>query len=94
MAEVEVDGERRAGSMRRYTVRVAGRSYDVGISDADLGRLAPGADARDLVRESFRFLLDRESPESILQRFDLPVISRYFPDYAEAMRRRFPREAS
>jgi len=33
------------------------------------------------VRESFRFLLEREPKESILREFDLSVIKRYFPDY-------------
>ena len=27
------------------------------------------------------FLLERESKESILRRFELPAIERYFPDY-------------
>ena len=30
---------------------------------------------------SFRFLLDHESKESILPRFDITVISRYFPEF-------------
>lgn len=42
-----------------------------------------GVDDEDLVEASFRFLLDREPKESILSRFDLSVISRYFPDYGE-----------
>ena len=35
----------------------------------------------NLVRRSFEFLLRREPKESILRRFDLPVIARYFPEY-------------
>jgi hypothetical protein len=34
-----------------------------------------------LVRESFRFLLEREAKESILRSFDLMVIGRYFSEY-------------
>lgn len=34
-----------------------------------------------LVRESFRFLLEREPKEAILRSFDLMVIGRYFPEY-------------
>jgi hypothetical protein len=30
---------------------------------------------------AFRFLLDREPKESILGRFDVTVISRYFPEF-------------
>ena len=33
------------------------------------------------VKAAFRFLLDRESKESIMRTFDLPVISRYFPEF-------------
>jgi hypothetical protein len=47
-----------------------------------------GADEADLVRESFAFLLEREPPTSILQRFSLEVIGRYFPEYPREMRRR------
>ena len=43
--------------------------------------LADGATAAALVEASFRFLLDREPKESILPRFDVTVISRYFPDF-------------
>ena len=38
-----------------------------------------------LVEKSFEFLLARESNTSILRRFDLSVISRYFPEYESAM---------
>ena len=38
-----------------------------------------------LVEKSFEFLLDRESNTSILSRFDLPIIERYFPEYEETI---------
>ncbi len=37
---------------------------------------------------SFEFLLEREPNTSILSRFDLPVIARYFPEYEPAIRSR------
>ena len=37
----------------------------------------------DLIKKSFEFLLKRESKESILSRFNLKVIKRYFPEYEE-----------
>ncbi|MDP6625682.1 MAG: hypothetical protein QGG87_04415 [Nitrospinota bacterium] len=40
----------------------------------------------DLVERSFEFLLKRESNTSILRSFDLPVISRYFPEYESTIR--------
>jgi hypothetical protein len=40
-----------------------------------------------LVEKSFEFLLDRESNTSILSRFDLPIIERYFPEYEETIKK-------
>lgn len=40
-----------------------------------------GIPAEKLVEKSFEFLLERESNTSILRRFELPVIGRYFPEY-------------
>lgn len=45
-------------------------------------------DQERVVRESFEFLLEREPATSILPEFDLPVISRYFPEYSEELTRR------
>ncbi len=63
--------------------------HAVTVSADDLVRLGPGGTTPDdLVRRSFEFLLNREPKESILARFDLAVISRYFPDYEAAITRR------
>ncbi len=40
----------------------------------------------ELVKQSFVFLLERESNTSILRSFDLPVIGRYFPEYEATIR--------
>jgi hypothetical protein len=42
----------------------------------------------ELIRKSFEFLLEREPKESILSRFDLSVISRYFPEYEREIKKR------
>lgn len=75
------------------TVRVddgdgAPTTHVVSMTTDDLRRLAP-ADATpdDLVRRSFAFLLAREPKESILRRFDLAVIGRYFPEYERTIGR-------
>ena len=86
--QVEVGPAHRDGNASRFTVRVDTHAYDVGVADGDAARLAPGVDVAELVRESFLFLLEREPPGSILPRFDLPVIARYFPDYEGAIRTR------
>ncbi len=40
----------------------------------------------ELVKQSFVFLLERESNTSILRSFDLSVITQYFPEYEETIR--------
>lgn len=62
-------------SSTRHTVRVSKQDFD---------RWAHGRDVAALVRDSFDFLLERESKESILGEFDLSVIKRYFPEYEGA----------
>lgn len=41
----------------------------------------------DLIKQSFEFLLRRESNTMILRSFDLTVISRYFKEYENEIRR-------
>ena len=60
--------------------------HSVRVSAKDLGRWGHGRSAEELVRDSFRFLLEREPKESILRQFDLSVIQQYFPDYDGALR--------
>ena len=63
--------------------------HRVTLRQADYERLSGGrADPETLVIESFRFLLERESKESILRSFDLTVISRYFPEYEREIAQR------
>jgi hypothetical protein len=84
MAEIDVHGEGGAA----YSVSVSGRHFAVTAAQtlsAELG--AP--DAAALIRASFGFLLQREPVGSILPRFDLSVIERYFPEWPEVMRQRF-----
>jgi hypothetical protein len=65
------------------------RSYRVTLRKPDYDRIAEGkVDPAELVRRSFEFLLENEPKESILARFDLPVIGRYFPDYEREMKHR------
>lgn len=65
------------------TIRDAAGSsrHRISISRGDVARLGDGADAESLVLAAFRFLLDREPKEAILARFDINVISTYFPDF-------------
>jgi hypothetical protein len=52
---------------------------DLGLSEVD---------HETLVKESFEFLLEQESPMSILREFPLATISEYFPEYLGELRRR------
>lgn len=74
----------------RYRVAVeegGGRTvHDVTVTPEHVARYAPGATAEALLEASFEFLLAREPKESILARFELPVIERYFPEYARRIR--------
>lgn len=52
-------------------------------------RLAGGkVTPEKLIEKSFEFLLERESNTSILSRFELPVIARYFPEYEKTIVKR------
>lgn len=88
MAKITV--ARTGDSDYRVTVE-EGRSrttHDVTVTTEAAERYGPGASAERLVEASFEFLLEREPKESILSRFDLPVIERYFPEYPRTIRQR------
>ena len=40
-----------------------------------------------LIETSFKFLLERESNTSIMSRFDLRIIERYFPEYEKTIKK-------
>jgi hypothetical protein len=58
---------------------VAPRTYRVEVREGHRERV---------VRESFRFLLEREPATSILRQFSLSDISRFFPEYPSELARR------
>lgn len=63
-------------------------SHLVTVMPSDVERYAPGSTPEALLEASFAFLLSREPKESILGRFELPVIEQYFPEYPDVMRGR------
>jgi hypothetical protein len=89
MAEIAVRPQ--AEGEYEVEVRDGGRTtvHRVGIPAGFLDALGvPADDPARAVRESVVFLLEREPATSILRRFSLPDISRYFPEYeAEIVRR-------
>jgi hypothetical protein len=88
---VRCDGDPDAGWTCHVTVREGDldiSTHGVRVRPAELSRYAPGAIEPDhLVKASFAFLLERESPETILRSFDLAEISRYFPEFDNKIRR-------
>jgi hypothetical protein len=75
-----------------YEVKVGGTTqttHRVTLRDADRQRLG-GKDvtAEQLIEESFRFLMERESNTSILSSFELPLVGKYFPQYEREIRER------
>lgn len=91
-ARIKVDPQ--ADGVFRVTVdEGASRSvHTIRLSPADWQRLTGGAATeKQLILYSFQFLLEREPKESILREFDLALISRYFPEYEQSIRRRIPR---
>ena len=64
-------------------------THHVTLDPNDYARLAGGAiEPQELIRKSFEFLLEHEPKESILGRFDLTVIGRYFPEYEREIKKR------
>lgn len=62
--------------------------HHVTLSRAVCERLTGGKHTPEACLEAaFRFLLDREPKESILGRFDVTVISRYFPEFERELPR-------
>jgi len=66
------------GTTTTHTVTVSPAYYEK-LTNKSVG-------PEELVRQSFVFLLERESNTSILRSFDLPVIGRYFPEYEKTIR--------
>lgn len=48
-------------------------------------RLSGAHSPEQCIEAAFRFLLDREPKESIMGRFDVTVISRYFPEFEQRL---------
>jgi len=71
-------------------VRDGGRAtaHRVTVPPGFVDGLGVQTDPERLVRESFAFLLEREPSTSILRRFSLDDISRYFPEYRQEIARR------
>ena len=66
-------------STTTHTVTVTDRS----LTDLTVNNVSK----TQLLEFSFKFLLEREPNTSILSSFDINVITKYFPDYRDKVRR-------
>jgi len=78
----------------KYQVTIMGAGgqtiHQVLLTKDYFNLLTAGVDVRpeNLVKESIRFLLEREPKESILSAFDLKIINNYFPEYEDEIKER------
>ena len=87
-ATVQVEALEDAAFQVRVKEGATESSHRVTLKPEYLNRLTGGKiEAPDLIRRSFEFLLGREAKESILSRFDLQDIQRYFPDFERTIER-------
>ena len=84
----DVIGVRRTGDGDPLAFEVVVREgkgesrHQVTMARGTCERLTAGKHAPErLIEAAFRFLLEREPKESILGRFDVTLISRYFPEF-------------
>ncbi len=82
---MDIQIEKIKTGMYRVTVRADRPSrHRVKVTADNLATLAgEGASYEDLIRESFAFLLERESNTMILSEFQISDIARYFPEYTK-----------
>jgi hypothetical protein len=71
--------EGKGETKHRVTMTKAMYERLAGSKDGDPSRARPNPE--QVIDAAFRFLLEREPKESILARFDVSVISRYFPEF-------------
>jgi hypothetical protein len=84
----QISVESSGGSVYRVVVSQGKTTatHHVTVTPEDVARYAPGTTPERLLEASFEFLLEREPASSILSRFALPVIERYFPEYPRVIR--------
>lgn len=66
------------GSRTEHVV-IVDEKYYTKLTDKEISK-------EELIKKSFQFLLAREPKESILRRFNLKVIKKYFSEYEETIK--------
>ena len=74
-----------------FEVTVQGKgtstSHRVSMTKEFYKKLKTKSTPQKVASQSFRFLLTKESKESILSEFNISVISTYFPDYLKSLKK-------
>jgi hypothetical protein len=86
VAEISVETTGKDGGAYTFRVEVGEGASDTGhevtLSQDDLAKWSSGQESPErFVERCFEFLLAREPKESILRRFDVRDITRYFPEF-------------
>lgn len=79
-----INVEKKSNDEFKVTVQYEGvtTEHNVTLEDSYYNKLTDGNISKEeLIEKSFEFLLKRESNQSILRSFDLPLINTYFPEY-------------
>ncbi len=95
MADIQIQktGENEEGFSFGVAIEEAGSrsTHQVTLSRSDHRELGVETESPEqFVRRCIEWLLERESKESILSRFDIREISQYFPRFREEIRKRRP----
>jgi len=84
---IEVKKKDREEFMVKVEEERTSRAYNVTLDESYYQELTGGKITKEeLIKKSFEFLLEREPKESILSKFNLRVISRYFPELEEKIK--------
>ncbi len=69
-----------------FLVSIDDLEYIVTIDKEYYIELNNGITVDELIKKSFEFLLERESKESILKKFNINIIKQYFPEYEQVIK--------
>jgi hypothetical protein len=79
---IKVERKRKNEFLVVVAEAVSSTKHSVTLDEDYYQKLTRGEISKeDLIKRSFNFLLAREPKESILQKFNLRLIKRYFPSY-------------
>lgn len=89
---ITIDGRREIEGRWNFDVTITDQEgtmqYTVALDKSYWEKLTDkNGEPEDLIKKSFSFLLERESKDSILRKFNLWEINEYFPEYEEEIRK-------